>query len=203
MTVKVAQSLDGKIALREGMRTYLTDGLANADVDQVRAGQQAILVGSETALADDPQLLVKQAVMYPPIRIVLDRRGRLQTSSRLHEQHGAPLWIFTENAQLKTRFTAANERIFVGKWTIQTVIEVLAKAGVQSLLVEGGSTIQAAFLQAGLVDQLIIYQVAELFGGNSLPAFAQMQSGERYAFHELSTEIIGNARKSVFERVVN
>lgn len=203
VTVKVAQSLDGKIALRDDTRTYLTNSRANADVDQLRVGQQAILIGSDTALEDDPQLLVNQSVAYPPIRIVLDRRGRLQATARLHETQTAPLWVFTQNHKVQTNFTAENERVFVGEWTISGVMEALAKAGVQSLLVEGGSMIQAAFLQAGFVDRLVIYQVAELFGGNALPAFRQPQSGGRYAFHEISSELIGNARKSVFERAVD
>ncbi|HAT54521.1 MAG TPA: bifunctional diaminohydroxyphosphoribosylaminopyrimidine deaminase/5-amino-6-(5-phosphoribosylamino)uracil reductase RibD [Lactobacillus sp.] len=59
ITVKVAQSLDGKLSLNDGKRTYLTDATANADVDALRGTQQAILVGSQTVLDDDPQLVVK------------------------------------------------------------------------------------------------------------------------------------------------
>lgn len=76
-------SLDGKIALK-GERTQLTGSVANQFIHEERDCFQAILVGSETVLVDNPSLLGKNSSLYPPIRIVLDRRGRIFAKKDLH-----------------------------------------------------------------------------------------------------------------------
>lgn len=206
VTVKVAQSLDGKLSLNDGKRTYLTDMVANADVDHLRATQQAILIGSQTAIDDDPRLLVKGRVAYPPVRVLLDRRNRVSHTSRLWQTNEAPLWHFVTGKE-STKGIEDNiegkdtRRTFkTSEWSIDKVIQTLSDQGVQSVLVEGGAHIHDAFLRAGLVDQLIIYQVPEIFGGQSLASFTSSADSMRTRFTPVTIESCGNATKMTFIR---
>ncbi|PWG00339.1 bifunctional diaminohydroxyphosphoribosylaminopyrimidine deaminase/5-amino-6-(5-phosphoribosylamino)uracil reductase RibD [Levilactobacillus bambusae] len=193
VTVKTAQSLDGKIALPYAARTYLTDAEANVMIDDDRAEQQAILVGSQTVLDDDPQLLVRQPLEYAPVRVILDRRGRLVPPLRLLKCD-VPIWLFTTNCHVAERFSAYPQvRIFVAKrWPVAAVVQQLGQLGIQSLMVEGGAHIQNAFLAADLVDQLLIYQVFEVFGRLSLPAFTGPED-RRQKFSPRNIMQVGNA----------
>lgn len=206
VTVKVAQSLDGKLSLNDGKRTYLTDTVANADVDHLRASQQAILIGSQTAIDDDPRLLVKEKVAYPPVRVLLDRRNRVSHESRLWQKNKTPLWHFVTGKESTKGIEDDIEgkdtrRTFIApEWSIGKVIQTLSDKGIQSVLVEGGTHIQDAFLRAGLVDQLIIYQVPEIFGGQALASFTSSANSMRTRFTPVTIEKCGNATKMTFIR---
>ncbi|MDY0395972.1 bifunctional diaminohydroxyphosphoribosylaminopyrimidine deaminase/5-amino-6-(5-phosphoribosylamino)uracil reductase RibD [Virgibacillus halophilus] len=141
VTLKYAMTLDGKINRTPGERSIITGEKSMMDVQQLRSRYQAILIGAETALVDDPQLTVRTVTLpYPPIRIVIDRRGRLTNNLKLFQQGEAPTWIFTEIPQYPAHDAQTTHvKVFTNKrWTVEHVIEVLAENGVQSVLVEGG-----------------------------------------------------------------
>ncbi|HAT54520.1 MAG TPA: riboflavin biosynthesis protein RibD, partial [Lactobacillus sp.] len=89
-------------------------------------------------------------------------------TARLFQTDAAPVWQFVDGQGTTTTEIPKHRMLTSDNWSVETVIQTLAKEGVQSVLVEGGAQIQNAFLQAGMVDRLIVYQVPELFGGQSL-----------------------------------
>lgn len=202
ITLKVAQTLDGRISLARSHRTYLTDETVFENVQRLRADYQAIVVGSGTVLADDPLLTVRSMKLkYPPVRVVLDRSGRTTSKYKIMNDDAAT-WIFTENEKMIARFATSSVKVFFkSKWTLKKIVQQLAQQGIQSLLVEGGARIQDAFLDVPLMQQLIVYQINQLAGGNSLLAF----QSERAAHSLLELKLterkqVGNALRISLRR---
>ncbi|MGG5359086.1 MULTISPECIES: bifunctional diaminohydroxyphosphoribosylaminopyrimidine deaminase/5-amino-6-(5-phosphoribosylamino)uracil reductase RibD [unclassified Enterococcus] len=193
ITLKQAVSLDGKVALKQ-QRTSLTGQEANKKVREERGNYQAILVGSETVLIDDPLLLPAGNLEFPSYRVVLDRRGRLfeRKDLKIFQDETGPVLIFTEK-NVKENLSANSEVIFQSTVTIKSVIEELAKRGVQSIYVEGGATIHDAFLASECWDQLITYIAPKLLGGNNTPSFSSLRITKKtILLTEIQVEAVGN-----------
>lgn len=178
VTIKQAITIDGKLSVRNH-RTPITDKHSLTDVQAERGKYQAILIGSETALVDNP-LLSSSNADYPPVRIVLDRRGRLyqHLSLQLFTTDFSPVYLFTEQdypASLPQHVVVFKDK----QWTIEKILQKLAKQGLQSVFVEGGSTIFDAFLAADKIDQLISYVAPILLGGDALPTFTSLRSAQQ------------------------
>ncbi|WP_375712484.1 bifunctional diaminohydroxyphosphoribosylaminopyrimidine deaminase/5-amino-6-(5-phosphoribosylamino)uracil reductase RibD [Liquorilactobacillus uvarum] len=202
VTLKIAQTLDGRISLASFQRTYLTDDTVFEDVQKLRADYQAILVGSGTVLADDPLLTVRtRKLKYPPVRIVLDRRGRLTNEYKITNKD-APTWIFTENEKIAERFANSSVKVlFKTEWTLRDIMQHLTRNGIQSLLIEGGAKIQDAFLEASLIQQFVVYQTDQLAGGNSLAAFKSERDVPKLInLKMIARKQVGNALKISLRR---
>lgn len=147
VTWKVAASLDGRVAAADGSSRWITGPEARTEVHRLRAEVDAVVVGTGTALADDPQLTVRdasgEAVGRQPLRVVVGRR-ELPAAARLLDG-SAPL------LQLRTHDPAE-------------VVAELAARDVQHALLEGGPTLAGAFVDAGLVDRLMLYTAPLLLG---------------------------------------
>lgn len=170
VTLKYAMSLDGKLNYQAGQRTRLTGDAAFADSQALRIANQAILVGEKTLTVDDPKLTVRTASLpFPPIRIgLVNNADKLPLSAQLFQQE-APVWLLTRTKS--TRQWPKFVHVFQDQnWAPQTIVEFLAKQGIQSLLVEGGSHVLAAFTAADLADQLQVYLAPLILGGGGLPA---------------------------------
>jgi diaminohydroxyphosphoribosylaminopyrimidine deaminase / 5-amino-6-(5-phosphoribosylamino)uracil reductase len=145
---KVATTLDGRVAAADGTSRWITGPEARAEVHRLRAGCDAVVVGSGTALADDPQLTVRDAAGRnadrQPLRVVVDRRDRLPATARVRDD-AAPTLVSRagDPAALMTE---------------------LFDRGVRRVLLEGGPTLAAAFLGAGLVDEAVIHLAPKLLG---------------------------------------
>jgi diaminohydroxyphosphoribosylaminopyrimidine deaminase/5-amino-6-(5-phosphoribosylamino)uracil reductase len=172
VTLKWAMSLDGKIAAATGESRWISGPAARRHALALREEHDAILVGSGTALADDPRLDRRLALAGAPnLRIVLDRRLRLPPAARLFDVPGDVL-VFTEaDDPRRTQALAARgaQLVRLPQVAPATVLAHLAARGVQSLLVEGGSQIHAAFLAAGLWDRLELACAPLLLGGHQAP----------------------------------
>lgn len=143
VTLKLAASLDGRAAAADGSSQWITGAEARADAHRLRGEVGAIVAGSGTVLADDPALTVRgTAEPREPLRVVLDRRGRVPATARVH-----PALV-----------TAA---------PLPTVMSELWDAGVRHVLVEGGPTVAGAFLAAGLVDEVVAYLAPALLGAGA------------------------------------
>ena len=154
--VKAAASLDGRIARAPGERTSITSAEANRRVQYLRAQVDAIGVGSETVLADDPLLTVRDVYRERPlIRVIFDRRRRTPASARVFStiKDGPVLVIGSRGEDL------------------QSVLRHLASEGVQSLLLEGGAQIHAAAWDAGLVDYVQLFVAPVALGPAGVPLF--------------------------------
>lgn len=170
VTLKYAMSLDGKINGGKKERTMLTQTAAQQDAQQLRSRQQVILVGEHTLSIDNPRLTVRTSTMvFPPIRAALIRNvDEMDPESHLLDQ-SAPAWLFSETAA--TKQLPENVRVFDNThWTPSAIVHQLADEGIQSLLVEGGSHLQADFIAADLVDKAVMYIAPMMLGGTGLPA---------------------------------
>jgi diaminohydroxyphosphoribosylaminopyrimidine deaminase/5-amino-6-(5-phosphoribosylamino)uracil reductase len=182
ITLKLAASLDGRIATRTGASRWITGDEARQRAHRLRASHDAIMVGSGTALADDPELTCRLPGLEArsPVRIVLDGRLRLVSSSRLaRTARKVPTWVLTrDDADAKRR--AALERSGIEVLTVATAAEghidlgqaltALGARGLTRVLVEGGGELAAALLRARLVDRLVWFQAPLVIGGDGLPA---------------------------------
>ncbi len=184
VTLKVATTLDGRIATRSGESQWITGPPARARGHLLRAQHDAILVGIATALADDPELSCRLPGMteQSPVRVVLDSKLRLPPDSRLARGAGTlPLWLLTAAGQHSVELTERGAEIMPvrqnddGRIELSAALAALAERGITRLLVEGGSAVAAAFLAAGLVDRLAWFRAPGVMGGDGLAAFGAME----------------------------
>lgn len=175
VTLKYAISLDGKIATRTGHSQWITGEEARARVHQERSAHQAILVGRETVLRDDPHLNVRG---FPgarqPLRIVLDSQGRLPDTARvLSSAGGAVLFATTaqsahnwrESIKAKGAEIVIVEEDDEGRVSLRALLEYLNDQGIRSLFVEGGAQIHGAFLDQRLATRVISFIAPVIIGG--------------------------------------
>jgi diaminohydroxyphosphoribosylaminopyrimidine deaminase / 5-amino-6-(5-phosphoribosylamino)uracil reductase len=186
VTLKLATSLDGRIATASGASRWITGEASRRRVHLDRARHDAILIGSGTALADDPLLDCRLEGMEgcSPVRIVLDARLRLAPGSRLAASAGrVPLWVVTVEGADPARaraLAAAGAAILVAPAAQGGGVEpcgalaALARQGITRVLVEGGAAVAASFLAADLVDRLLWYQAPIVIGGDGRAAIGPL-----------------------------
>ncbi|WP_297804010.1 bifunctional diaminohydroxyphosphoribosylaminopyrimidine deaminase/5-amino-6-(5-phosphoribosylamino)uracil reductase RibD [uncultured Brevundimonas sp.] len=174
VTLKVATSLDGRIAMASGESQWITGPEARQQGHRLRARHDAILVGVETVLADDPSLNVRiEGEQHKdPQRIVLDSRLRTPPTARLLD--GA--WIITTsepreigNAEVITVAGDAE-----GRPDPEAVLDMLAAREIGSVLIEGGGRVAASFVKAGLVDAIEWFRAPMVLGHEGRPAIAAL-----------------------------
>jgi diaminohydroxyphosphoribosylaminopyrimidine deaminase/5-amino-6-(5-phosphoribosylamino)uracil reductase len=171
VTLKVAATLDGRIATRTGDSRWVTGESARAEVHRMRDAVDAVLVGAGTARADDPLLTARLpgGGGRDPVRVVLDTRLRLPRTLRLfHPRSAAPTLVATTSARAP-RFGPGVETLRCaergGRVDLADLLGKLGERGVTHLLVEGGAAVHTAFLSAGLVDRLALFLAPKILGG--------------------------------------
>jgi len=188
---KIAASLDGRTALNNGASQWITGDAARQDVQHWRARSCAVLTGIGTVLADDPQLNVRSMEnARQPLRAVVDNALRLQPTARiLTEQLPSPagvgnrgasradrpsvlIYTDTTDAQKTAALEKAGAQVLAlpdanGQVDLRAVLSDLASRGCNEVLVEAGSKLNGALLQAGLVDELVLYLAPQLLGDMS------------------------------------
>lgn len=186
VTLKIASTLDGRIALHNGQSQWITGPAARARGHMLRATHDAILVGSGTALADDPSLTCRLAGLEArsPVRVVLDTALRLPVDGQLaRSARQGPVWVVTGENPDAPRHDALSalgvevlgvETDGVGRPDLRAVLKLLADRGITRLLVEGGGVVLSAFLRAGFADRLVWFRAASAIGGDGVPAMASM-----------------------------
>jgi diaminohydroxyphosphoribosylaminopyrimidine deaminase/5-amino-6-(5-phosphoribosylamino)uracil reductase len=184
VTLKLATSLDGRIALANGESRWITSGPARQLVHRLRAETDAILVGSETALADDPELTVRRGdrVVRRPIRVLLDGRLRVSPASRLFEPVGdSRTWVMCRTrARGISRIRDRAERVLelsAGETRhvdLEEGFRRLAEEGLTTVLVEGGGALAAARLRADLVDEVHWMLAPKLIGSDGKPCLGPL-----------------------------
>jgi diaminohydroxyphosphoribosylaminopyrimidine deaminase/5-amino-6-(5-phosphoribosylamino)uracil reductase len=170
VTLKLATTLDGKIALQNGESRWITGAQARAHTHLERARHDAVLVGIGTALADDPELTCRlpEVKAVGPVRVVVDTKARLSVTSKLASTaRSVPVWVVS--SQPGASLQAAGVKVLQVAATDQGVdlaaaFKALAGEGLTRVLVEGGATIASALLKAGLVDRLLWYRAPSLMG---------------------------------------
>ena len=178
VTLKLATSLDGRIATASGESRWITGEAARAAVHRLRSRHDAVLVGIETALADDPELTVRLPDYGgpQPARVVLDSRQRLWPESRLVKTARQTPTYLVATTEPRAELTDAGVRVLqvraVGedRPELKSVTQTLEQAGLSSLFVEGGGQVAASFLRCGLVDAIEWFRAPILIGGEGRPA---------------------------------
>ena len=182
VTLKLATSLDGRIALATGESRWITGDAAREAVHRLRAEHDAVVVGVETALADDPELTVRLAGWNgrQPTRVVLDSRQRLAAECRLvATAREIPTVVISTTAPephlVEAGVTVLQvEAVGDGRPELHDVVETLAAHGLRRLFVEGGGQVAGSFLRCGLVDQLEWFRAPLAIGGEGRPAIGAL-----------------------------
>ena len=174
VTLKTAMSLDGKIATSTGQSRWITSEASRRRVHELRDINDAIMVGIETLLKDNPLLTTRINNGKSPIRIVVDSNARTPLASNIVTNHQAKTIIaVTENAPIE-RVNALKksgiEIIFAGdgeRVDLNILMNELAKREIISVLLEGGGTLNFALLEAGLIDKIYAFIAPKIIGGRS------------------------------------
>jgi len=207
ITLKIAQSIDGKISRSRDRQTWLTGEESARYVHQLRSEFDAVLVGANTVTSDDPQLNVRHVAGRNPQRIIVD--GRLSVSENARVIGTAldqPTWILTLDAASPIKIERLQKagvriRMFTdrgnGQIGLLDVIGFLHQQRMISVLIEGGQAIFTQFIQDGLFDEIIILQ-APVVLGSGLPALGELESLNLRLLSSLKS---GNDLRLVYSRV--
>ncbi|SEP67425.1 diaminohydroxyphosphoribosylaminopyrimidine deaminase [Streptococcus equinus] len=192
VVLKQAVSLDGKIAVL-GKRTALTDAETNRFIHDERDDYQAILVGADTVLIDNPRLLGAGKSLYPPVRVILDEAGRIfeKEDLQIFTNGAAPVLIFSRR---KVSDLPSHVKVIdLPKFSIANILQALYDEKIQSVYVEGGAGVHDAFLDSGLWDEIISYVTPKLIGGNGKAAMSSFRLVEEVLeLQDFSVQTIGN-----------
>ena len=203
--LKMGASLDGRTAMASGESQWITSPQARRDVQRLRAQSHAILTSSATVLADDPALTVRwdelnadTQALYPqenlrqPLRIVIDSQNRVTPQHRIVEQAGETLFARTRADE---RQWPENVRTLLvpehnGRLDLVVLMMLLGKQQINSIWVEAGPTLAGALLEAGLVDELIVYIAPKLLGSDArglcvLPGLEKLEQAPHFKFNEI------------------
>ncbi|HEX2722330.1 MAG TPA: bifunctional diaminohydroxyphosphoribosylaminopyrimidine deaminase/5-amino-6-(5-phosphoribosylamino)uracil reductase RibD [Gemmatimonadaceae bacterium] len=175
VTLKLALSIDGAIAGAARRRWWLTNERSRKIVQRMRANSDAIAVGVETAIADDPQLTARTdpAPRVPPVRLVFDRSARLPAASFLaRSARDIPTVLVTTSTTILPRDLADAGVEVVPADNLGSALQQLWHRGIASILVEGGAGLAASFLAGDHVDRLVIFRAPVVLGGGALGAFS-------------------------------
>ena len=178
VTLKLAISLDSAIAGADRKRQWLTGHMSREWVQYMRAGADAIAVGIETAIADDPELTARESDRHrapkaAPVRIVFDRSARLSSHSYLvRTAREVPTRIVTApTTQVPPGLMNSGVEV-IRAHDLGDALRKLKHSGINSLLVEGGAGLAASFLGGGCTDRLVIFQAPLILGEGALGAFS-------------------------------
>lgn len=178
VTLKTAVTMDGKIASYTLDSRWITSSAAREDVHTLRHQNAAILVGVNTVIKDDPQLTTRLPNGRNPVRVIMDSTLRVPLNAKVVEDGEAPTWVFTtksHNSERRKFLESTGVKVFVTEQSCRVdpaeVLQLLGQQSISSLLIEGGSEINASFFENRLVDKMIIYMAPKIIGGRNAPSF--------------------------------
>ncbi|WP_337189261.1 RibD family protein [Phenylobacterium sp.] len=203
VTLKLATSLDGRIATATGESRWITGPQSREQVHRLRAAHDAVVIGVETALADDPELTVRLPgyAGRQPARVVLDSRQRLSPDSRLaRTARDVPTYVVATTAP-EPALAGLGVRVLTApalgedRPDLKTVSQLLAAEGLANLFVEGGGQVAGSFLRCGLVDALEWFRAPIVLGGEGRPgigALAVASLSEAPHFRRVEVSVLGD-----------
>ncbi|MFO1014144.1 MAG: RibD family protein [Caulobacteraceae bacterium] len=211
VTLKLATSLDGRIATASGESQWITGEAAREAGHRLRAMHSAILVGVETVIADDPQLTVRLPgyAGQQPARVVLDSRGRTPLGSKIVETSGR-VATYVVSLRSNERLTDAGVRVIEvpetdGRPDLSATLAALkAELPVLNLMIEGGGQVAASFLSQGLVDAIEWFRAPIILGDEGRPgvgAFVLKALAEAPKFKRTEVRELGPDLWERYEKV--
>lgn len=201
--LKMATSLDGSTAMSNGDSQWITGPEARADVQRLRARSGAVVTGIGTVLADDPSLTVRDASVdthgRQPLRAIVDSGLRMPLSAEMLALPGQTI-VYCSDAAKQAPLTAAGAQVVEvdagdDGLDLTGVLQDLASREVNDVLVEAGPTLAGAFLEARLVDELVIYQGPHIMGSETLRMFSTpgwTELADRTALEITDVRRVGN-----------
>jgi diaminohydroxyphosphoribosylaminopyrimidine deaminase/5-amino-6-(5-phosphoribosylamino)uracil reductase len=209
VTLKLASSLDGKIATSAGASKWITGPEARARVHQMRASHDCVLTGIGTVLADDPELTARidPSPTRQPLRAVLDSKARTPQSAKLLTTTNlGPVCFFHDHAYAGAETGATHYKVThrAGGLDLGQVLATLAASqNVDSLMVEAGSHVAGSFLKAGLVDTIVWFRAPIILGGDGLSVFGNLgvkSLSDALAFDCSNIVAVGTDRMETYAR---
>ena len=199
VTLKLAMTLDGKIATRTGDSQWITGPEARAYTHLLRANHDAIMVGSGTVLADDPDLRVRHHGLEQssPVRVVLDTTLKTPLDAKLVQSAAeTPLWVCHDKAVTPDKAWEATSasllpcRVVGRILDINSALQSIGNKGITRLFSEGGATVATSLLRAGLVDRLIVMMAGATIGNDGLSGLgplgvAALTDAPRFRLHDV------------------
>ncbi|MDO6681954.1 bifunctional diaminohydroxyphosphoribosylaminopyrimidine deaminase/5-amino-6-(5-phosphoribosylamino)uracil reductase RibD [Oceanobacter sp. 5_MG-2023] len=187
--IKLAQSLDGRTAMASGESQWITGPAARRDVQRLRARSCAVITGASSVLIDNPSMTVRPAetgIKQPehlwrqPLRVVIDGQQRLSGNEAVFDQPGDILLAVTNTSLVTVQRAATLGQLTLwqspatqtGKVDLPALLRFLAEQGHNDILVESGARLAAAFVETGLVNELVLYCAPTLLGSNARPLLA-------------------------------
>lgn len=210
--LKMAASLDGRTAMQSGESKWITGSEARRDVQKLRAQSGAIITGIGTVLADNPSLTVRPedwldwhyGEVVQPLRVVFDSQLAMPIDAQILSTQGV---IIVTEQHLQHPKTQALQAKGVEVWAfanrenmLQKTLVKLAQYGINDVLVEAGANLAGAFMQAQLVDELIVYIAPTLLGSEARPMFnlPLSQMAQQYRLQQTDLRMVGQDIRLVF-----
>lgn len=201
VTLKLAQTLDGCIATTVGDSKWITSAASRAQGHRLRAEVDAILVGSGTVRADNPELSVRLVAGESPTKIVLDAQLEIASDRKIFE--GAPLVLIAAEDVAQDRVYArknAGAEVWQvglnanGQLDLAEAMAQMVQANLETLLIEGGSRVAASALKTGLVDRLVVFIAPKILGGGlpSVGALGFEQIADAIPLQDIDVKPIGD-----------
>lgn len=204
VTLKSATTLDGKIAAKSGDSKWISGEDSRARVHMLRHRHQAIMVGVDTVIADDPLLTARLEVSaIQPVRLVVDSKLRIPLDARVVKDQETKTIVLTTNQASIEQMLRLNalgvEVIKCGEGPrvdLRKAMAIMTEREIGSILLEGGGRLNGAMLEAGLVDKIVLFLAPKIVGGAdapgafSLPGFDRMS--DAIALDRVSVERVGN-----------
>ena len=212
VTLKIASSLDGRIATATGESRWITGPQARRAVHALRARHDAVMIGGGTARADDPMLDIRDlGISRQPVRVVVSRRLDLPTGGRLaRTAKDQPLWLChgpeAEARRAEWQALGAESlpcEVSGGQISPASALAALAEKGLTRVLCEGGSALAASLLREGLVDELIVHSAGVAIGAEGTPSLGAMgidRLGNAPRFDLAEVKQLGADVQSVWRR---
>tara|TARA_Y100000385_G_scaffold74298_1_gene75030 strand:- start:3012 stop:3671 length:660 start_codon:yes stop_codon:yes gene_type:complete len=212
ITLKLATSLDGKIALKNGISEWITGSKSREYSRKLRSKYDAILIGSNTAVLDNPQLTTRINGEKDPIRIVFDTNLRISEKSNLVlTAKKTPVWIFS-NIISGNKFEELREngvRIIKNSSpsniNLTSAMQLLSENGVKSLLLEGGGVLASSFLRIDAVDVIEWFRAPLILGGDSRDSISDLGLSSMdfvKRFNRIQINELGEDIHETYERLI-
>jgi len=173
--IKLAQTIDGRIADVAGISKWITSEQARKEVHRLRSEYDAVMVGANTVLKDDSELTVRFIKSRNPIRIVVDGCMSLPMSRKIFNTNSTPTWVLTSTAAAKRNDRKVKKLLTKGVRVLtvstscllsaESILKNLAAEGVSSVLLEGGASLVAPFIEQSFADSLYLFIAPKILGG--------------------------------------
>jgi diaminohydroxyphosphoribosylaminopyrimidine deaminase/5-amino-6-(5-phosphoribosylamino)uracil reductase len=204
VTLKIAQTLDGKIATATGESQWITGVQAREEGHRLRNTHDAILVGINTVLNDDPSLTTRISGGRDPIRVIVDSKLRIPLTARVLTQRSTAGTIVATVSAVKQRIAALAKTGAIvietkskqGRVDLQDLMRKLGQRDIMSVLVEGGSEINSSALHAGVVDKVVLFLAPLLMTGTdsicSIGGSCPERLKQAKGLRDVTVQFVGN-----------